>query len=124
MRGVDGANSGLDSDRLDGIDSSTFLRADRDAVLAGDLTVRGRMVMAGSEEPPAACDEDSAGALYYNTTEQTFMGCNGEEWGPMNRGSSGGSGGGQGSSREDAAPGCQALLEILTIQKTACTGWT
>ena len=42
--GNDGSGSGLDSDTVDGIQASSFLRSDADDTLTGDLTLNGRLV--------------------------------------------------------------------------------
>ena len=43
LKTVDGANSGLDADKLDGLDASKFLRSDIAATIASDLTVQGNL---------------------------------------------------------------------------------
>jgi len=56
IKGVDGANSGLDADFLDGLDSTQFLRSDEDdtfdgsLVITGDLTVNGNTTTVSTEE--------------------------------------------------------------------------
>ena len=47
---VDGQGSGLDADRLDGLDATDFLRADRALNLAGDLRVGAHRITLGSGE--------------------------------------------------------------------------
>ena len=42
--GNDGSGSGLDSDLLDGVQGSSYLRSDADDTLTGDLTLNGRLV--------------------------------------------------------------------------------
>ena len=42
---VDGADSNLDADRIDGLNSDVFLRADADTTAAGRLTVRGGLTV-------------------------------------------------------------------------------
>lgn len=48
LAGVDGANSGLDSDFLDGLDSTQFLRSDEDDTFDGNLTVTGNLTVSGN----------------------------------------------------------------------------
>lgn len=48
IKTVDGANSGLDADVLDGLDSSQFLRSDTDDVMTGNLTIQGNLTVQGN----------------------------------------------------------------------------
>lgn len=48
LKGVDGANSGLDADLLDGLDSTQFLRSDEDDTFNGNLTITGDLTVSGN----------------------------------------------------------------------------
>jgi len=48
IKTVDGANSGLDADLLDGIDSTSFLRSDQDDTMSGSLIVTGDLTVSGN----------------------------------------------------------------------------
>ena len=48
IKTVDGAGSGLDSDFLDGIDSTQFLRSDEDDTFDGNLVVTGDFTVSGN----------------------------------------------------------------------------
>lgn len=48
IKTVDGANSGLDADVLDGLDSSQFLRSDTDDIMTGNLTIQGNLTVEGN----------------------------------------------------------------------------
>lgn len=48
IKTVDGANSGLDADLLDGLDSSQFLRRDVDDTMSGNLTIQGNLTVSGN----------------------------------------------------------------------------
>ena len=46
--GNDGANSGLDADLLDGLESTQFLRSDQDDTMNGSLTINGDLTVSGN----------------------------------------------------------------------------
>ena len=46
--GNDGANSGLDADLLDGLDSLQFLRSDQDDIMNGSLVITGDLTVSGN----------------------------------------------------------------------------
>ena len=48
IKTVDGANSGLDADLLDGLDSTQFLRSDEDDTLNGSLIITGDLTVSGN----------------------------------------------------------------------------
>ena len=48
LKGVDGANSGLDADLLDGLDSTQFLRSDEDDTFDGNLVITGNLTVSGN----------------------------------------------------------------------------
>ena len=48
IKTVDGANSGLDADLLDGLDSTQFLRSDQDDTLQGSLVITGDLTVSGN----------------------------------------------------------------------------
>ena len=86
---VDGANSGLDADRLDGLDSTQFMRSDANTRTTGNLQVDGTLTLlnpvAGLRVPstnaePGACNAGLRGMIYFDTTANGFMGCNGTAW--------------------------------------------
>ena len=57
LRTVDGDGSGVDTDRLDGLDSTQFMRTDRNTGTQGDLTV----------------DEDDLTVPHPRMTERNFV---------------------------------------------------
>ena len=48
IKTVDGANSGLDADLFDGLDSTQFLRSDQDDTMDGSLVVTGDLTVSGN----------------------------------------------------------------------------
>jgi len=66
----DGSNSGLDADKLDGYESSQFLRNDVSGTIIGDLTVQGSIIHQPEIRyytvPAAAFIAGSHGDIYYN----------------------------------------------------------
>ena len=48
IKTVDGANSGLDADLFDGLDSLQFLRSDEDDIFDGSLTITGDLTVTGN----------------------------------------------------------------------------
>ena len=80
---MDGSGSQLDADRLDGLDSTQFLRSDQNGVVVGNVAVKGTFEVANllkfhrAEEPPAECNAETVGAIYYNIAQSSFMGCDG-----------------------------------------------
>ena len=48
IKTVDGANSGLDADLFDGLDSLQFLRSDEDDIFDGSLTITGNLTVTGN----------------------------------------------------------------------------
>lgn len=48
IKTVDGANSGLDADLLDGLDSTQYLRSDVDDTFAANLTITGDLTVSGN----------------------------------------------------------------------------
>ncbi len=63
---VDGAGSGIDADLLDGIDSTRFMRTDRDTGTTGGLSVAGRAVFEDRVQVADAlvCDGPVVGTKY------------------------------------------------------------
>ena len=58
---VDGANSGLDSDRLDGISSNQFMRSDGDTGTTGSLSVGNGVTVQAAGRPVMGVDAEGLG---------------------------------------------------------------
>ena len=85
--GNDGSGSGLDSDTLDGIQASSFLRSDANDTMSGVLTLtsgssypltinnssNAKIVLAGSTQPYIRFREGSTDKAYLQWTEAGFL---------------------------------------------------
>ena len=58
-QGNDGSGSGLDSDTVDGIHASSFLRSDANDSASGTLNLNGKVVIGNSLSRPSALDSDA-----------------------------------------------------------------
>ena len=75
------ANVAHNAENLNGIDSTKFLRSDTSGTLNGNLTINGNLEVNGTfiqiPNVPFACSAATAGALYYDTTQNKLLLCNG-----------------------------------------------
>lgn len=103
------ATSGAYGDLADTPDLYDFARLSTNNTFAGALTVDGRLTVQRNAGPPFTCDGAAAGAVYLDTSDGHFYGCNGFGFVQLD-GAGGGSGPSGVGSADEPGLSCSHIL--------------